>query len=79
MYRQSSITVDTYFHAVANSTKVVDGYLTSQMRSDQLATLNADCVASHISCNLLGVTRTANRSWALEDSLQVDLEMKKAL
>jgi len=28
MSRQSSITVDTYFHVVANSTRVQDGYLT---------------------------------------------------
>jgi hypothetical protein len=49
------------------------------MRNDQLATLSADFVASYISCNFLGVTRTVNRTWVLEDSLQVDLEMKKAL
>jgi len=48
------------------------------MLNDQLATLNVEFAASYISFNLLGVTRTVNRTWALEDSLQVDLEMKKA-
>ncbi|KAK3352224.1 metalloprotease [Lasiosphaeria hispida] len=77
--RQSSITVDTYFHVVANSTRVRDGYLTDQMLSRQLDTLNADYAASYISFNLRGITRTVNRTWALSTRLQDQVEMKKSL
>jgi len=49
------------------------------MLHDQLDALSADFATSYISFNLRGVTRTVNRTWALDDSSQVDLEMKKAL
>ncbi|KAK0704470.1 metalloprotease 1 precursor [Lasiosphaeris hirsuta] len=77
--RQSSITVSTYFHVVANSTRIQDGYLSDEMLTDQLQVLNEDFASSYISFQLLDVSRTVNRTWATSIDTRDHLEMQKAL
>ncbi|GAB1313431.1 hypothetical protein MFIFM68171_03641 [Madurella fahalii] len=76
---QPSITVDTYFHVVTNSTRVQDGWLTDQLLNDQLQILNADYASSNISFRLQGISRTVNAAWATNGNTRVQLEMHKAL
>jgi len=49
------------------------------MLHNQLDTLSAEFAISYRSFNLRGVTHTVNQTWALDNSSQVDLEMKKVL
>ncbi|GME36547.1 Peptidase M43 pregnancy-associated plasma-A [Neofusicoccum parvum] len=75
---QATITVDTYFHVVAASTALSDGYVTQQdqMLSDQLDVMNENYAPHGISFTLLGTTRTINSNWASDGA---ELTMKKSL
>ncbi|KAI0883098.1 Metalloprotease [Annulohypoxylon maeteangense] len=72
----ASITVNTYFHVVAASTSVADGYLTATMIADQLAVMNKDYSPHGITFNLVGTDYTVNSNWASDGS---ELAMKRAL
>ncbi|KAL0260986.1 hypothetical protein SLS55_004678 [Diplodia seriata] len=75
--RQSgSITVDTWFHVVAASNSVANGYITDAMLADQLDVLNAHYAPHGISFTHAGTTRTINRSWADDGN---ELAMKREL
>ncbi|KAK2043333.1 extracellular metalloprotease [Colletotrichum somersetense] len=72
----ATITVPTYFHVVASSQTVANGYITDKMLSDQLAVMNEDFGPHGISFNLVETTRTINPTWAQDGS---ELAMKRAL
>ncbi|KAH8910356.1 zincin [Coniochaeta sp. PMI_546] len=72
----ATINVDVYFHVVASSTAVSDGYVTDKMLSDQLSVMNAAYAPHGISFTLKGTDRTINSNWASDGS---ELAMKKAL
>lgn len=71
-----AITVDTYFHVVAASTRESDGYLSDSTVNRQLRVMNDDFRASNFQFNLLGTTRTVNRNWASDGN---EIAMKQAL
>ncbi|KAI1206868.1 Metalloprotease [Annulohypoxylon truncatum] len=72
----ASFTVDTYFHVVASSTSVDDGYITADMIADQLEVMNADYAPHGISFNLIGTDYTVNSNWASDGD---EIAMKQAL
>ncbi|OTA99080.1 hypothetical protein M426DRAFT_68492 [Hypoxylon sp. CI-4A] len=72
----ASFTVDTYFHVVASSESVDDGYLTEQMISDQIDVMNEDYGVHGITFNLVDTDYTVNTNWAADGS---ELAMKRAL
>ncbi|KAB5530383.1 extracellular metalloprotease [Coniochaeta sp. 2T2.1] len=72
----ATINVDVYFHVVASSTALSDGYVTDKMLTDQLAVLNSAYAPHGISFTLKGTDRTVNANWASDGS---ELAMKKAL
>ncbi|OLN86652.1 Extracellular metalloprotease-like protein 1 [Colletotrichum chlorophyti] len=76
MSLQATINVPTYFHVVASSQTVANGYLTDKMLADQLAVLNADFAPHGISFNLVETTRTINPTWAQDGN---EMAMKRAL
>lgn len=71
-----AITVDVYFHVVASSTSVADGYVTDKQLADQFAVLNSNFAPHGISFVLKGTDRTVNSNWAVDRN---ELAMKKAL
>ncbi|KAI1646755.1 Metalloprotease [Daldinia loculata] len=71
-----SFSVNTYFHVVAASTSLDDGYLTQQMIDDQLDVMNADYGVHGITFNLVSTDWTINRSWAGDGN---EIAMKRAL
>ncbi|EFQ31142.1 metalloprotease [Colletotrichum graminicola] len=72
----ATITVPTYFHVVASSQTVANGYITDKMLSDQLAVMNEDFAPHGISFNLVQTTRTINPTWARDGD---ELAMKRSL
>ncbi|KAK1968612.1 extracellular metalloprotease [Colletotrichum sublineola] len=72
----ATITVPTYFHVVASSQSVANGYITDKMVNDQLAVMNEDFAPHGISFNLVETTRTINPTWARDGS---ETAMKRAL
>lgn len=72
----SSITVDVYFHVVAASSALADGYVTQAMLDNQLKKMNADYAPHNIDFVLKGTDRTTNSAWATDGN---ELAMKKAL
>ncbi|KAI0891198.1 Metalloprotease [Annulohypoxylon nitens] len=72
----ASFTVDTYFHVVASSTSVEDGYITADMIADQLEVMNADYSPHGITFNLVGTDYTVNSNWAADGD---EIGMKQAL
>ncbi|KAK1596574.1 extracellular metalloprotease [Colletotrichum navitas] len=72
----ATITVPTYFHVVASSQTVANGYITDKMLSDQLAVMNEDFAPHGISFNLVQTTRTINPTWAQDGN---ELAMKRSL
>ncbi|KAI1097983.1 Metalloprotease [Jackrogersella minutella] len=72
----ASISVNTYFHVVASSESLDDGYLTQTMIDDQLAVLNSDYAPHAISFNLVSTDWTVDANWATDGN---ELAMKQAL
>ncbi|KAK3681370.1 hypothetical protein B0T22DRAFT_388120 [Podospora appendiculata] len=73
---QATITIDVYFHVVAASTALTDGYVTDTMLTNQLAVMNSAYAPHGIAFVLKGTDRTINTSWASDGA---ELAMKKAL
>ncbi|KAI2465214.1 Metalloprotease [Annulohypoxylon bovei var. microspora] len=71
-----AFSVNTYFHVVASSTSVEDGYITTDMVNDQLDVMNADYSPHGITFNLIGTDYTVNSNWAADGN---ELAMKRAL
>ncbi|KAI8963100.1 Metalloprotease [Daldinia sp. FL1419] len=71
-----SISVNAYFHVVASSTSLDDGYITQQMIDDQLDVMNADYGVHGISFNLVDTDWTVNDNWAADGD---EIAMKQAL
>ncbi|KAI5857427.1 Metalloprotease [Durotheca rogersii] len=71
-----AFTVNTYFHVVAASTSLSDGYLTQAMIDAQLDVLNHDYGPHGITFNLVSTDWTVNANWAADSS---ELAMKRAL
>ncbi|KAI8217320.1 metalloprotease [Colletotrichum sp. SAR 10_86] len=72
------IKVPTYFHVVAASDKVADGYLTEKILSDQLAVMNSDFAPYQVSFDLIETTRTINSSWSeWGDATAMKLALRK--
>ncbi|KAK6954583.1 hypothetical protein Daesc_004550 [Daldinia eschscholtzii] len=71
-----SFSVNAYFHVVASSTSLSDGYITQQMINDQLDVMNADYGVHGITFNLVDTDWTVNRNWAADGD---ELGMKRAL
>ncbi|KAH9902160.1 hypothetical protein F4778DRAFT_791086 [Xylariomycetidae sp. FL2044] len=59
-----SLTVDTYFHVVATSNSVSDGYATQTMINDQLDFLQKAYNQWGIQFNLINTDWTVNAQWA---------------
>ena len=73
---QAAVNVEVYFHVVAASTSLADGYITQKMASDQFKVLQ-DTFAPHgLTFTLKNTTWTVNKSWASDGD---ELAMKKAL
>ncbi|OBR06816.1 Metalloprotease [Colletotrichum higginsianum IMI 349063] len=72
----ATINVNTYFHVVASSQTVANGYITDKMLSDQLAVMNRDFAPHGIAFNLVQTTRTINPTWAQDGN---EMAMKRAL
>lgn len=70
------ITVSIYFHVVASSKKLVDGWLTDAMISKQYSVLRADFAPLNIAFRNVKVTRTVNALWARDGD---EVGMKTAL
>ncbi|KAI1340795.1 hypothetical protein F5Y15DRAFT_32756 [Xylariaceae sp. FL0016] len=73
---QATINIDAYFHVVASSKSLSDGYLTQAMINDQLEVMNADYSPHGITFNLVSTDWTVNSNWAADGA---ELAMKKAL
>ncbi|KAI1481778.1 hypothetical protein K445DRAFT_308877 [Daldinia sp. EC12] len=71
-----SFSVNAYFHVVASSTSLSDGYITQQMINDQLDVMNADYGVHGITFNLVDTDWTVNSNWAADGD---ELGMKRAL
>jgi len=71
-----AINVQTYFHVVAASTSLSDGYLTDKMLSDQLSVMNQLYSPYGITFTLAGTDKTVNSNWASDGA---ELTMKKSL
>ncbi|KAI1816662.1 metalloprotease [Poronia punctata] len=72
----AGFTVKAYFHVVAASTSVSDGYVTQAMLDDQISVMN-DAYGPHgITFQLAGADWTVNANWAADGAEQ---QMKKAL
>ncbi|KAJ3949904.1 uncharacterized protein N0V96_001037 [Colletotrichum fioriniae] len=54
----ATINVNVYFHVVASSQTVANGYITDKMLADQLAVMNSDFAPHGISYTLVETTRT---------------------
>ncbi|TDZ24962.1 Extracellular metalloprotease [Colletotrichum sidae] len=72
----ATINVPTYFHVVASSQTVANGWVTDRQLADQLAVMNADFAPHGIAFNLVETTRTVNPTWAQDGN---ELAMKRAL
>lgn len=72
----ATIEVDLYFHVVASSTSVADGYITDTQLSNQLSVMNSAFAPQSIHFNLRGTDRTINANWASDGN---ELAMKRAL
>ena len=72
----ANIEVDLYFHVVAASTSVADGYVTDKQLADQLTVMNKAYAPHSIHFNLKGTDRTINAVWARDGN---ELAMKRAL
>ncbi|KAK4235206.1 metalloprotease MEP1-like protein [Achaetomium macrosporum] len=75
---QAVTTVDVYFHVVASSTSLSDGYVTDAMLQAQLNTLNTAYAPHQIQFTLRGTTRTVNPSWAADPN-GYEMTMKRSL
>lgn len=73
---RQALTVDVYFHVVAASTSLSDGYVTDTQLANQLKVLNENFAPNGISFVLKGTDRTVNSNWASDGN---ELAMKKAL
>ncbi|KAK0720985.1 hypothetical protein B0H67DRAFT_484247 [Lasiosphaeris hirsuta] len=72
----ATINVDVYFHVVAASTALTDGYLTTKMVADQFKVLQDTFGPEGFTFTLKGTDWTINKSWADDGA---ELAMKKAL
>ncbi|KAF4775891.1 metalloprotease [Colletotrichum scovillei] len=72
----ATINVNVYFHVVASSQTVANGYITDKMLADQLAVMNSDFAPHGISYTLVETTRTINANWAQDGD---EMAMKRAL
>ncbi|OHE99990.1 metalloprotease [Colletotrichum orchidophilum] len=72
----ATINVNVYFHVVASSQTVANGYLTDKMLADQLAVMNDDFAPHGISYTLVETSRTINANWAQDGD---EMAMKRAL
>ncbi|GAB1315232.1 Extracellular metalloprotease [Madurella fahalii] len=75
---QTTTTIETYFHVVAASDTLEGGYLTDEMLTAQLETLNAAYAPHGIQFDLKGTTRTVNADWAA-DGNGYEMTMKETL
>jgi hypothetical protein len=75
-HRSTSINVDVYFHVVAESTALEDGYLTNQMLSDQFTALEKTFAPAGFTFTLKNTSYTMNSTWASDGD---EFTMKKAL
>ncbi|CRK13801.1 Extracellular metalloprotease like protein [Verticillium longisporum] len=73
---RATINVNVYFHVVAASQTVANGYLTDKMVSDQIAVLNQDFAPHDVAFRLAGTDRTVNTGWARDSN---EIAMKRAL
>ncbi|KAI8625526.1 metalloprotease [Xylariaceae sp. FL1651] len=72
----AGFTVKTYFHVVAASTSLSDGYLTQAMLNDQLEVMNDSYSPHGITFSLVSSDWTVNSNWAADGNEQA---MKTAL
>ncbi|KAF2815557.1 extracellular metalloprotease [Mytilinidion resinicola] len=72
----ATIKVQTYFHVVAASEALEDGYVTDTMLADQLTVMNSNYAPYGISFSLAGTDKTVDASWAVDGA---ELAMKKKL
>ncbi|KAM0321802.1 hypothetical protein ACHAQA_009899 [Verticillium albo-atrum] len=70
------INVNVYFHVVAASQTVANGYLTDKAVADQIAVLNQDFAPHDVAFRLAGTDRTVNTGWARDSN---EIAMKRAL
>ncbi|KAM0594272.1 hypothetical protein ACHAP6_000830 [Verticillium nonalfalfae] len=73
---RATINVNVYFHVVAASQTVANGYLTDKMVTDQIAVLNRDFAPHDVAFRLAGTDRTVNTGWARDSN---EIAMKRAL
>ncbi|KAG7119674.1 Extracellular metalloprotease like protein [Verticillium longisporum] len=73
---RATINVNVYFHVVAASQTVANGYLTDKMVADQIAVLNQDFAPHDVAFRLAGTDRTVNTGWARDSN---EIAMKRAL
>lgn len=73
---RQSIVIDTYFHVVAASTSLSDGYIPDSQLTQQLAVMNSNYAPHGISFVLKGTDRTINTQWANNNG---EIAMKTAL
>ncbi|KAF2839217.1 metalloprotease 1 precursor [Patellaria atrata CBS 101060] len=73
---QATINVPTYFHVVAASTSVADGYISDATLQQQLAVMNSNYAPYGIAFQLAGTDRTINSQWANDNN---EMAMKRAL
>ncbi|KAF2834647.1 extracellular metalloprotease NCU07200 [Patellaria atrata CBS 101060] len=73
---EDPVVIDTYFHVVAASTNLADGYVTDQQLADQIAVLNEEYAPYGFQFDLKGTDRTINGNWSVDSA---ELDMKIAL
>ncbi|KAM0284654.1 hypothetical protein ACHAQH_001807 [Verticillium albo-atrum] len=73
---RATVNVNVYFHIVAASQTVANGYLTDKMVADQIAVLNQDFAPHDVAFRLAGTDRTVNTGWARDSN---EVAMKRAL
>lgn len=71
-----AFTVQTYFHVIAASETVEDGYITQQMVDDQFAVLSEAFAPNGVSFNLVSTDWTIDEAWADDSD---ELAYKEAL
>ncbi|CAJ2502048.1 Uu.00g049010.m01.CDS01 [Anthostomella pinea] len=72
----ATVEVDVYFHVVASSTAVADGYVADSSLTRQLSFMNSAYSPNGIHFNLAGTDRTVNSAWASDGA---EIAMKKTL
>jgi hypothetical protein len=74
----STIDIETYFHVVAGSKSLADGYLTDAMLADQFEVMQSIYAPYGITFKLAGTDRTINSNWTVDgDELGMKKELRK--